>query len=424
MENYFCNDIKKGIKFHFIKTNKFKTNLLLIFLTTKLEEESVTMNALIPAVLRRGSSNLKTQEEISMELEEMYGASFNCGIEKKGDNQIIKIYLNTINNNFLPQNEDNLKKSINMLFDILFNPLLIDNKFKNEYVESEKNNIKQIIEGRKDSKATYSFDRCIEEMYKDNSYSLYKFGSLEKLNNINSENLYKQYLNLINNCKIDIFLSGDISEDIKNEIINNENILKLNNRNPNFLLNNLENRIKSKKQEQVIFESLDINQGKLVIGLDILNEEKKDVYTAVVYNMILGGLPSSKLFQNVREKHSLAYTASSCYIKQKANIFIKCGIDFENYEEALKIIKEQIEDMKIGLFNDTIIEEAKKNIISSFNSIQDEQDTEIVYYYLQELSGEKISIEEYISFINNVTKEDIINLANKIQINTIYFLKN
>ena len=417
-------NIKKGIDLHLIETNKFKTNLLAVFLTTPLQKETVTKNALIPAVLRRGSQNMKTQDEISIALEEMYGASFDCGIDKIGDDQVLKFYLETINNEFLPEQEDNLKKAIGILLEVVFNPLLENNHFDNEYVEGEKNNLKQVIEGRKDSKAAYASERCIEEMYKNKPYSLYKYGNVEDLQNINSDDLYEQYKTLINNCKIDIFISGDIKENVKEYIIKNENIKNLNDREAKYIINNKENRKKEEKQEQEISDSMDVNQGKLIIGLDILQENDNDKYTALVYNAILGGTPTSKMFQNVREKNSLAYTASSSFIRQKANIFIKCGIDIPNYKKALEIIKEQLEDMKKGEFTDANIDEAKNNIISTIKFIPDEQDTELMYYFSQELSGYEMSYENYINKVNEIKKEDIVELAKRIQINTIYFLTN
>lgn len=424
MEKIKNIEIKKGINLHIIKTNKFKTNLLSVFLSTPLSKESVTKNALIPAVLRSGSRNMNTQDEISIALEEMYGASFDCGIDKIGDDQVLKFYLETINNEFLPENEDTLSTAIKILLEVVFNPLINENQFNKEYVESEIKNLKQVIEGRKDSKATYAYERCIEEMYKNMPYSLYKYGNVEDLETINSKNLYEQYTNLVNNCKIDIFISGDVEESIKESVINNDNIQKLKERNAICTVNNKENRKKELKQEQQISESMDINQGKLIIGLDILEENDSDKYTALVYNAILGGTPTSKMFQNVREKNSLAYTASSSFIRQKANVFIKCGIDIENYEKALKIIKEQLEDMKKGEFTDKNIEEAKTNIISTINFIPEEQDTELMYYFSQELSGYEMNYEEYIKKINFVSKQNIIDLANRIQVNTIYFLKN
>ena len=423
MENIKNIEIKKGINLHIIKTNKFKTNLLAAFLSTPLSKDTVTKNALIPAVLRRGSEHMPSQDEISIVLEEMYGASFDCGIDKIGDDQVLKFYLETISNEFLPENEDNLSDAINILLEVIFNPLVNNNEFNKEYVESEIRNLKQVIEGRKDSKATYAYERCIEEMYKNQPYSLYKYGELEDLESIDTKNLYNQYENLINNCKIDIFISGNIEEDIKEKVIDNENIQKLKERDAKYVINNKGSRKKEKKEEQEVSDSMDINQGKLIIGLDILEENDLDKYTALIYNAILGGIPTSKMFQNVREKNSLAYTASSSFIRQKANVFIKCGIDMENYEKALEIIKVQLEDMKKGEFTDKNIEEAKTNIISTINFIPEEQDTELMYYFSQELSGYEMGYDEYIEKINNITKEDIINLAERIQVNTIYFLK-
>lgn len=416
--------IKNGINLNLIKTDKFKTNLLSVFLTVPLNENTITKNALIPAILRRGSNNLKTQEEISKTLEEMYGASFDCGVDKIGDNQVLKFYLETINNSYTEEGENILKEAINILLDLVFNPLVNNEKFDETYVENEKNNIKQIIEGRKDSKATYALERCIEEMYKNLPYALYKYGRLEDLENINAENLYEQYKSMVNECKIDIFVSGDITEEIKNEIIENENIAKLEDRNPNYIESNNENRIKQEKQEETVSESMDVTQGKLILGLDLLKEQEDDKYTALIYNAILGGTPNSKMFQNVREKNSLAYTASSSYIRQKGNIFVKCGIEIDNYEKALKIIKEQIEDMKKGEFTEEDIKQAKVNIVSTIKFIPEEQDTELLYYFSQELSGYQMNSEEYINKVNSITKEQIVELANRMQINTIYFLKN
>ena len=416
--------IKNGINLNLIKTDKFKTNLLSVFLTVPLNENTITRNALIPAILRRGSNNLKTQEEISKTLEEMYGASFDCGVDKIGDNQVLKFYLETINNSYVENEENILKEAINILLDLVFNPLVNNNKFDETYVESEKNNLKQIIEGRKDAKATYALERCIEEMYKNLPYALYKYGKLEDLKNINAENLYEQYKKLINECKIDIFISGDITEEVKNEVIENKNIVSLEERNPNYIESNKENRIKQEKQEEIVSESMDVTQGKLILGLDMLKEQEDDKYTALIYNAILGGTPNSKMFQNVREKNSLAYTASSSYIRQKGNIFVKCGIEIDNYEKALKIIKEQIEDMKKGKFTEEDIKQAKVNIVSTIKFIPEEQDTELLYYFSQELSGYKMNNEEYINKVNSITKEQIVELANRMQINTIYFLKN
>lgn len=416
-------NIKKGIKLHIIQTEKFKTNLISVMLTTKLNKENVTKNALIPAILRRGTNKLNTQEEISKKLEEMYGASFDCGLDKTGDNQILKFYIESVNDEYLPHNDENmLKESLENLFDIVFNPFLENGYFKKEYVEQEKENLKQIIEGKIDNKARYALDRCIEEMYKNDSFGLYKYGYIEDLNNIDEKNLHQYYLELINECKIDIFVSGTSNKKTEEIIKNNENVRELVDREPNY--NVPEIIAKKAEQENIIQESKDVNQGKLVIGLDLDVSDENLRYNIMIYNSLLGGSANSKLFQNVREKASLAYTASSNYYRYKNNIFINCGIEIANYKKALNIIKKQIDDMKNGDFTDEDIENAKKGIIAGIKSIDDEQDTEITYFFGQELSKNNVSIEQYINNISKVNKQDVIDISNKISINTVYFLKN
>ena len=216
---YISKEIKKGIKMHYIKTDIFKTNLIAIFLTTKLEKDTVTLNTLIPAVLRRGSITMPTQEDISKTLENMYGASFDCGSEKIGDNQSLKFYIESLNNNFLLENENIMKESIDKLLEIVFNPVLEENVFKDEYVQSEKVNIKQLIQSKIDMKDKYAQERCIEIMYEGKSYGVYKYGYEEDLEKISSKDLYEQYKKLIENCKIDIFVSGDFNNEETEQIL-------------------------------------------------------------------------------------------------------------------------------------------------------------------------------------------------------------
>ena len=422
MEYNQC-EIKEGIKLHTIKTDKFKTNLIAVFLTTKLERENVTKNALIPAILRRGSKNLKTQEEISKTLEEMYGASFDCGIDKTGDNQVIRFYIETVNDNYLPKKENNLEKSIQTLLEIVFNPYEENEKFKKEYINQEKENMKKRIESRKDNKARYSLDRCIEEMYKDKPYGLYKFGYSKDLEKIDEKNLYNYYKDLINTCKIDIFVSGLIDENIIKVLKEDKILNSLNERDAKYNKLELEQKKKIEK-ENVVTEKMEVTQGKLLVGLDVDINDNKSKVIAMIYNNILGGSANSKMFQNVREKAHLAYVANSMYYKYKGNIIVNSGIEISNYEKALELIKKQIEDMKNGEFTKEEVENAKKGIISAIKTINDEQDSIIIYYFGQELTNTNVSIKQYMDEILSVNYEDVKNIAKKVYVNTIYFLRD
>jgi len=415
------DEIKKGIKFHEIETNKFKTNLFAIFLTVPLKRETVTKNALLAATLRRGTMEFPTQEQISKELEEMYGASFDCGIEKSGDYHTFKFYLETINDEYLPQKEELSQKCLELLLSIVFNPYIENEAFKEEYLQGEKENLKQIIEGKIDNKGTYALDKSIEAMYKGEPYGLYKYGYVEDLEEITAKDLYKYYLEVIEKCKIDIFASGENIEKLYEKVKENKNIQKLKERTPEKVE---EKEKKEVKIPQIINESMDVTQGKLIIGLDVFSKEKDVDYITMVYNGILGVGANSKLFQNVREKASLAYTCGSNFVKRKHIILIRAGIEIKNYEKAVNIINEQLQDIQKGNFTQEDLENTKNLIYATINNIEEEQDTEISYYFGQELAEKNITTEEYKEKIKKVTKQDVIEVAKTIKTNTIYFLKD
>ena len=411
--------LKEGITLHNINTEKFKTNLCAVFLTFPLEYQNATKDTLIALMLKRGSKNLKTREEITSKLAELYGAELDSGIEKSGDNHVLKFYLESLNEDYLLKNEDLLKQSISVLLDIVFNPNINNNEFNKEYLEQEKNNLEQIINSKIDNKAMYALNRTIEEMYKGKPYGIYKYGYVEQLKEITASNLYEYYKKLIDTCKIDIFVSGNNInvEDLKDNPI----IKELKERKSNYVRQGLGS---NENKEKVVEEKMDISQGKLVIGMDLNLKEDNLRFGAQVYNTILGGSASSKLFKNVREKASLAYTVSSNYMKLKSNIFIRAGIEIENYDKTVEIIKEQLKDMEESNFSEEDINQAKRTILSSINNIEEEQDIELSYYYGQELSDKMMTIEEYKNNIEKVTREEINSVAKSLSINTIYFLRN
>jgi predicted Zn-dependent peptidase len=424
---YIKEQIKDGVNLHLIINDNFKTDYVVIFLSLPLEKEDVTQNALIPAVLKDGSKSYNNYKKITEELEMMYGASFDCGIDKNGDNLILKFYIESINDKYLPKENDNLIKSIKILLDIVCNPLVENNGFKENYIDIEKKNLELLINAKKDDKNLYALEKCINIMYKNSGYGLSKYGNIVDLEKINAQNLYEQYKNLINTSKIDIFVSGNLEkEKIIKEIKTNKLVQELKPREEKINTNHFKNEIKEKiENPEETIEDMDVSQGKLVIGLDILPNDFDDFrFIAIMYNAIFGNGVNSKLFQIVREKESLAYTAKSEYVSQKNNIFISCGIESNKYEKTVELIKILLEDMKKGNFTDEDIEKAKEYIDAGITAIEAEQDTQIIFLFGQELSKLPLKVEQYKQNIKNVTKEDIVKFANLIQINTLYFLRS
>ena len=439
------------IKIKRFENNKFKTNEIAVFATIKQTQENATKNALIPAVLRRGSTNYRNQLEISKKLENMYGANFNCGVDKSGDYIILKFFIETINNEYSDSKENLAQEAFNLLTDIVFNPLVENDGFNINYVKQEKDNLAKIINSKKDDKANYAYQRCIEEMFKNNPYGIYKYGSLQDLEKINEKNLYGYYLNLIQNSQIFIYINGKNANSINvDENINNNFKIAFNNnsneynenddlqeKNKNTEIENNKNKdiednknieiVDNKNAEivalqpiNIVKEKLDVTQGKLIIGLNAPSENK---YAVTMYNTILGGGANSKLFQNVREKESLAYYASSRYIRRKNAIIIRTGIELANYDKAVKVIKEQLEEMKKGNISDYELASAKTLILASLKLIPESQEDIMAFDFDQDVFNENLTFEQYYKKIENITLKEIIDVANQVKINTIYYLE-
>ena len=439
------------IKIKRFENNKFKTNEIAVFVTIKQTQENATKNALIPAVLRRGSTNYRNQLEISKKLENMYGANFNCGVDKSGDYIILKFFIETINNEYSDSKENLAQEAFNLITDIVFNPLVENDGFNINYVKQEKDNLAKIINSKKDDKANYAYQRCIEEMFKNNPYGIYKYGSLQDLEKINEKNLYEYYLNIIQNSPIFIYINGKNANSINvDENINNNFKIAFNNnsneynenddlqeKNKNTEIENNKNKdiednknieiVDNKNAEivalqpiNIVKEKLDVTQGKLIIGLNAPSENK---YAVTMYNTILGGGANSKLFQNVREKESLAYYASSRYIRRKNAIIIRTGIELANYDKAVKVIKEQLEEMKKGNISDYELASAKTLILASLKLIPESQEDIMAFDFDQDVFNENLTFEQYYKKIENITLKEIIDVANQVKINTIYYLE-
>ena len=431
------------IKIKRFENSKFKTNEIAVFVTIKQTKENATKNALIPAVLRRGSANFQNQLEISKKLENMYGASFNCGVDKSGDYIILKFFIETINNEYSDSKENLAQEAFNLLTDIVFNPLVENDGFNINYVKQEKDNLAKIINSKKDDKANYAYQRCVEEMFKNNPYGIYKYGSLQDLEKINEKNLYEYYLNIIQNSPIFIYINGKNANSINvDENINNNFKIAFNNNSNEYNKNdglqeknenaeiedNKNTEIKDNKNAEIVAlqqinivkEKLDVTQGKLIIGLNAPSENK---YAVTMYNTILGGGANSKLFQNVREKESLAYYASSRYIRRKNAIIIRTGIELANYDKAVKVIKEQLEEMKKGNISDYELASAKTLILASLKLIPESQEDIMAFDFDQDVFNENLTFEQYYKKIENITLKEIIDVANQVRINTIYYLE-
>jgi len=402
---------------HVITTDKFKTIHTDIFFHRALNKDTATLNALLPMVMKRGCESLPDSIQIERFLENMYGANFYSNILKKGERHIISFGLTTIHPKYSGDSAL-LDMGLNFLNEIS-KPLVKDGGFNEAYVIQEKQNLKDLIESLINDKTQYAVERCIQEMCKDEPFSTYVYGTVEALSAIGAKELFSHYEDVLSNSPIDIFILGDVNPD---EIYNKINsIFKWPRGDIKYVPKEAIKKVVDKPKK--IIEHMDVLQGKLALGLRTNVPPEDPSYPALMlYTNILGGGPHSKLFLNVREKASLAYYASASLEKYKGLMLINSGIDVKNYDKAVGIILEQLNDMKKGNISTQEMNLAKKALTTSLRTVKDSHFQLVDYYLGNAIIKKQIAIDELINSINEIQIEEVVNVAQNVNLDTIYFL--
>jgi len=418
MKNLKTIEIGKNVNLTLIPEGKFKTNLVSVFISRKLDRDEVTKNALLPAVLKSGCSKYKTRSQLTDREEELYGAYLNTLISKRGENQILGFSILSVNEKYL--DEKILGQSIELLNEVINNPLVVDGGFNEEYLNVEKEIRKDIIIGIINDKANYAVKRATEIMFEGEPYSISGRGYVEDLDSINGVNLYEHYKKILKTSPIDIIVEGEFNEAEVVDLIKQKFTFER----EEIIDVPKSEYYKEVKEVKEIHETMDIAQGKLVMGyrcnVDYLDKQK--YYSLLLGSRILGGGADSKLFINVREKESLCYTIYSTIQKNKSTMLICSGIEAENYDKTVSLVKQQLQKVKDGDITETEISNAKIGFIDSLNSLNDEIGRVSDFYLSQYIAKDNSSIEEIKDMINKATKEDIVDSFKNIELDTIYFL--
>jgi len=421
MNGYKHTNLADGINLYYIPTDKFKTSTVTINIHQQLNKEKATFNALLPRVLARGTSKLQSFQDISRYLQELYGTVFSYGVKKMGEDHIIHFYFDIIDDRYVNESESLFKCVMEFAKQVIFEPLIENNGFKKEYVEQEKQNLKNSIQGLINDKADYAVERCYQEMCKNENFGIYELGRIEDIEKINEKNLYEHYLEVIHSSPIDIFVIGSVPENMARETVHRLFGIQSDKKRVYPSTDIITNVGQVKKVE----EPMEVTQGKLSLGFRTkIPAKDKRYYSLIVFNSILGGGPHSKLFNNVREKLSLAYYVFSRLERFKGLMIISSGIEVTNYQKALDEILAQMDEMKKGNISEAELNAA---ISSSVNNIRSLTDSAyyIADYYLGQLVGNtEDDFEDIIKKISAVTKEDVVAISQNIELDTIYFLKN
>ena len=404
---------------HLITTNKFKNITISLKLQNTLDKKTVAKRTLLSFMLTTGTEKYPSTQELSIYLESMYGMKLGANVVTKGKSHIININSICINQEYLPYKEDLIQRQIQLLNDIFFKPNASKTVFDQTMFERKKKELVERLINNQDDKFYYSLEKMFEYMGKGTCLGISSHGNIEDIKKIENEELFSYFKECIKNDQKHIYVVGNVDESIVHVF---ENCLSFEKNNSIF--ESVYSFEKNRKDLLEIIEKQDVTQAKLNMGYRIsVNYNHQNHYAFVVFNAIFGGMSQSKLFKVVREKNSLCYYISSSYDAFNGVMVITAGIEGKDYHQTVQLIKEQLKEMQDGCFDQDDIDIAKLMIKNSMKKTNDEPLSQVAVQYNRDITGKKETNEQYLEKIENVTYQDIVDVCQNIELDTIFLLK-
>lgn len=414
-------ELMPGVWLTAIQTRKFKSSYWSVLLLTPLRRETAALTALLPRVLRRGTARWPDQEQLAAALDQLYGGVVEPTVFKRGEIQAAGFAATFLDDSLTLDHTPISRMAAGLLGDLLLRPATRNGRLRADYVASERDNLIAEIKAQRNDKMSYAALRLSQEMCREEAYGVSRLGSLESAQAIRVTQLDRHYRTLLKESRIELYYCGSLpTEQIQHAWV--EALLGLPRQSNAQHLPETQVEVPPREIWEVT-EVLDVTQAKLALGLRTHTRLDSFAYPALlVTNALFGGAPTSKLFQNVREKRSLCYYASSGLDKFKGLMMIHSGVAFSQVEAAKTEILAQLEAVKAGDFTRAELESARRCVVNQLTSILDSQGALAGFYTDQALSQAPVSPEELTLLVKEVSEEDVIQTARELELDTVYLL--
>lgn len=377
------------------------------------------MNALLPAVLLRGTENTPDLQAITRRLDDLYGASVSAHVRRIGDVQTTGLACSFMEDRFAFGGDTILEPMIAFLEELLTRPLTENGAFSSAYVESEKANLVSAIESYKNDKRSYATSQILKLMCQEDSFGIPRLGTAEQAKAVTAQGLFDHYKKILQESPVHIFYVGSADPEQVAALLRP-------------MASSFAQRAGA-VPEQTAFTSgnpsehtevMDVSQGRLCMGYVTPITLRDPRFPAMqVMNVALGAGMTSKLFMNIREKMSLCYDISSSYHGSKGIALIYAGIDFDQADRVRREIKQQMEACRRGDFSPEELEAARQMLLTQLEAVHDSPGAIESYYATGAVSGLNKTPEEYRQAVLSVTVEQVAEAASTLKLNTVYFLR-
>ncbi len=417
MSDLIRKDICEGVAFNSIVDKRFKKSRISATLVAPLNKKTAAANALLSYVLTRSCRKYPDFTVLSRKLDELYGAALYPSVRRQGDLQLISFSAAGLDDRYSLNGESVSSELADLLCSIIFDPALTDGKFNTEDLEQERRQLIDAIDADFNDKRIYAINRCIECMCRNEPFSIGRFGSREDVSKLTQDDVYYAWQQLLENSRTELAMLG--SADPQNAYDRFKTYFE------NKPRRMTASTVIIDKPEEVkhITETEEISQSKLVMGFRTACPDTKEKYvTSSLMSAILGGTPTSKLFVNVREKQSLCYYCASSVDNAKGIMLIDSGVETKNIEKTEDAVLEQIRLLKNGCITDEELSAAKLALKNAYISSLDSLAALQSFYINGILCNLPMAPLEAASIVENITKEQVTELAKQIQPDTVFSL--
>ena len=426
MENEWVSLFENGIDVQVRATKKYKTTTVYAVIDLPLRKETVTRHALLPSLLLHGTMTRPAPDLLMRAIEDLFGANMHARIGKHGDVQTLE-YILQVPDEQIVHEIGLFEQAMQLFAEMIFDPFQEDAGFAKRAFQIEKTLHDQKISNLINDKMSYAAEKCLEIMAEDEPYGIPRLGYAKDLETLDPQTLLQEYLTIVKTKPLHLYIVGDLEIEGVKAVVTRvfghyKDLLQAASEESVTL-----QKAKATSQAEVkeLVEAMEVNQGKLNLGLRTgINYASDDYPALLVYNGILGGFPHSKLFINVREKASLAYYASSRLEGLKGYLFIYAGIDSEHYVEARKVIELQMKDIANGNITDDELEFTQVGLINQYMQSDDPPLTGAALQMYARYTGRAWTVQALMAAIDRVNKEDVIRVAQQVALDTVYFLKD
>ena len=421
IHNVKSKKIHKRLKVFEIDTQKFKTDLIGVYIKRPLNKKEAAYNTLISRILSQGTEKYPSAKKLQHKLDDSYGMILVADVVKYGLYHVLQFRLQFPSERYIKETHI-FNEALDLLHEVIFNPKLQDQVFDLNIFQQEKENLLDEIRARENDKMTYALDRCIEHMYEESPYGEYVYGSLEVIESIGINDLYDHYKEILETSLFDICLMGDLKASYSEEKLLSFFPVKEN----DFIDLDLDFMHIKRRSLKTVKEVMPVKEGKFILGLNTHIDHKDPLYEASVLSYhILGGGPSSILFQRLREDHSLCYYVYVKSDKYVSGVFIGVGVDEKDYQAVKAHIFQVLEDLKDKKVSKAVLEDTKNAMIDSIQALSDFPNSFMNFLYgelIDQSQDHVLDINQMMAAYKKVSLEDVQRVFNKLEPSLIYFL--